>query len=92
MNRPDLGKGQAAATLGALDDLPADPALLRQRLAHTSRVWRVACTHLSGGARQATARTTAAQEEALSRTGFSPAYHRAIRGVDITLEQRSPTR
>ncbi|MFC5720097.1 hypothetical protein ACFP1Z_07935 [Streptomyces gamaensis] len=91
MNRPDLGRGQTAATLGALDNLPADPALLQQRLARTSRVWRVDCNYLSGGARQAAARTAEAQEEALTRAGFSPACHHSARGIDVTLEQRPTT-
>ncbi|GAA2916653.1 hypothetical protein GCM10020221_10760 [Streptomyces thioluteus] len=86
--RPDLGRADTAAGLGALDNLPADPALLQQRLAHTSRVWRITCTHVSAGARQDVARTTASQERALARAGFSPAYHHSARGVDITLEER----
>ncbi|MGW2166852.1 glycosyltransferase family 39 protein [Streptomyces nondiastaticus] len=89
--RPDLGRARTAAELGALDNLPADPADLQQRLAHTSRVWRIDCNHLSAGARQAAARTAAAQEQVLRRAGFSPAYHRSVSGVDITLEQRPVT-
>ncbi|MFI0738546.1 hypothetical protein ACH4PU_10685 [Streptomyces sp. NPDC021100] len=88
-NRPDLGRARTAAGLGALDNLPADPALLRDRLDRTSRVWHVTCTHLSSGAREAAARTTEAQERVLSRAGFSPAFHHSARGVDITLEQRA---
>ncbi|MFI0915515.1 hypothetical protein [Streptomyces abikoensis] len=90
-NRPDLGRAQTAAVLGDLNHLPADPDLLQQRLAHTSRVWRVNCNHLSSAARQAAARATAAQEEALIHAGFSPVYHHSVRGMDITLEQRSTT-
>lgn len=89
MNRPDLGKGRTAAGLGALDNLPADPVLLQQRLTRTSRVWHITCNHLSGEARQAAVRTAAAQEQALARAGFSPAYHHSARGVDVTLEQRA---
>ncbi|MEU5130293.1 glycosyltransferase family 39 protein [Streptomyces mobaraensis] len=70
------------------DDLPADPALLRERLDGTLRVWHITCTHLSSGAREAAARTTEAQERLLSEAGFSPALHHSARGVDITLEQR----
>ncbi|WP_372408063.1 hypothetical protein [Streptomyces luteireticuli] len=87
--RPDLGRARTAAELGALDDLPADPALLQQRLAHTPRVWRIDCNHLSGGAREAAARTAASQEQALARAGFSPVYRHSVRGVDITLEERT---
>ncbi|AEW99874.1 glycosyltransferase family 39 protein [Streptantibioticus cattleyicolor] len=87
-NRPDVGRARTAAASGALDNLPADPALLQQRLSHTSRVWHVSCTHLSPGARQAAARTAAAQKQALIRAGFTPAYHHSARGVDITIEQR----
>ncbi|PAU44215.1 hypothetical protein CK936_36115 [Streptomyces albireticuli] len=86
--RPDLGAARTAAGIGALDNLPADPDLLQQRLAGTSRVWHVTCNHLSSGARQAATRTAASQEEALTRAGFSPAYRHRARGVDITLEQR----
>ncbi|WP_244409556.1 glycosyltransferase family 39 protein [Streptomyces albofaciens] len=63
--RSDLGRARTAATLGALDHLPADPALLRQRLTHTPRVWHITCTHLSSTARQAATRTTAVQKQAL---------------------------
>ncbi|EME96718.1 hypothetical protein H340_30051 [Streptomyces mobaraensis NBRC 13819 = DSM 40847] len=87
-NRPDLGRAETAAGLGALDNLPADPALLRERLDGTLRVWHITCTHLSSGAREAAARTTEAQERVLSEAGFSPALHHSARGVDITLEQR----
>ncbi|MFH8407083.1 hypothetical protein ACH4FX_20140 [Streptomyces sp. NPDC018019] len=87
-NRPDVGRVRTAAASGALDNLPADPALLQQRLSHTSRVWHVSCTHLSAGARQAADRTAAAQKQALTRAGFTPAYHHSARGVDITIEQR----
>ncbi|WP_424886896.1 glycosyltransferase family 39 protein [Streptomyces sp. XH2] len=86
--RPALGRAQTAAELGSLDNLPADPAVLQQRLTRTSRVWHITCNHLSAGARQAAARTAAAQEQALIRAGFSPAFHHSARGVDITLEQR----
>ncbi|MEU1816834.1 glycosyltransferase family 39 protein [Streptomyces roseifaciens] len=89
--RPDLGTAQTAAGLGALDNLPAEPALLEQRLAHTSRVWHITCNHLSSGAREAAARAAASQEQALTRAGFSPAFHHSARGVDITLEQRPTT-
>lgn len=86
--RADLGRARTAAELGALDNLPADPDLLQQRLAHTSRFWRITCNHLSPGARQAAEDTAASQEQALVRAGFSPVYHHSARGVDITLEQR----
>ncbi|GHF56665.1 hypothetical protein GCM10010218_42510 [Streptomyces mashuensis] len=88
MHRPDLGRARTAAGLGALDNLPAGPAVLERRLTHAHRVWHITCTHLSGGAREAAARTAAAQEEALGRSGFTPAYRHRARGVDITLEQR----
>ncbi|MFF7728640.1 hypothetical protein [Streptomyces sp. NPDC008001] len=91
MHRPDLGKARTAAAVGALDNLPAGPGLLEQRLTRTNRVWHITCNHLSGGARQAAARTAAAQERALTRAGFSPAYHQSARGVDITLVQRPAT-
>ncbi|WP_171168623.1 glycosyltransferase family 39 protein [Streptomyces sp. I05A-00742] len=87
-NRPDVGRTRTAAEAGALDNLPADPDLLRQRLAHTRRVWHITCTHLSGDARQAATRTAAAQKEALARAGFSPIHHHKARGMDITIEQR----
>ncbi|MEU2790399.1 hypothetical protein [Streptomyces sp. NPDC007100] len=90
--RPDLGAARTAAALGALDNLPAGPALLDQRLARTPRVWHISCNHLSSGARQAAARTVASREEALARAGFSPAYHHSAPGVDITLEERPATR
>ncbi|WP_241833286.1 hypothetical protein [Streptomyces caatingaensis] len=92
MNRPDLGQGRTAAQLGTLDHLPADPALLEQRLSRTSRVWHVTCTHLSAGARQSAERTAAAQEQALARAGFSPVQRHSARGVVITLEQRPATK
>ncbi|MFK8847563.1 hypothetical protein [Streptomyces sp. Ac-502] len=91
-NRPDVGRAQTAAATGALDNLPADPALLQQRLNHASRVWHIDCTHLSGGARQAAARTAAAQQQALTRAGFAPVYHQRARGVDIIIEQRPTNR
>ncbi|OKI06214.1 hypothetical protein A6A06_37565 [Streptomyces sp. CB02923] len=87
--RPDLGTAQTAATLGALDNLPTDPARLQQRLAHAPRVWHITCNHLSSGARQAATRTAASQEQALTRAGFAPAFHHSAHGVDITLEQRA---
>ncbi|MFD7664473.1 hypothetical protein [Streptomyces sp. NPDC059788] len=89
--RADLGTARTAAAAGALDNLPADPALLQQRLAHTPRVWHITCNHLSSGARQAAARTAASQEAALDRAGFSPVLHHSAPGVDITLEQRPAT-
>ncbi|MFE2284520.1 hypothetical protein ACFXDJ_10130 [Streptomyces sp. NPDC059443] len=85
---PDLGTARTAAGAAALDNLPADQALLERRLAQTPRVWRITCNHLSDGARRAAARTTASQEQALTRAGFSPAFHHSARGVDITLEER----
>lgn len=91
-NRPDVGRARTAAALGALDNLPADPALLQQRLSHTSRVWHVSCTHLSAGAHQSAARTAAAQKQALTRAGFTPAHHHSARGVDSTIEQRPTSR
>ncbi|MGI5336916.1 glycosyltransferase family 39 protein [Streptomyces sp. CA-181903] len=91
-NRPDLSRARTAAGLGTLDNLPADPALLEQRLSRANRVWRFTCTHLSPGAREAAARTAAVQERILDRAGFSPIYHYSARGVDITLEQRDGVR
>lgn len=88
---PDLGTARTAAELGALNNLPADPAVLQRRLAHTSRVWRITCNHLSADARQATIQTTAVQEQLLKRAGFAPADHYSVRGLDITLEQRPTT-
>ncbi|WP_239515976.1 MULTISPECIES: hypothetical protein [unclassified Streptomyces] len=85
---PDLGTTRTAAELGALNHLPADPAVLQRRLAHTSRVWRITCNHLSADARQAAIQTTAVQEQLLKRAGFAPADHYSVRGLDITLEQR----
>lgn len=85
--RPDLGTARTAAGLGALDNLPADPALLQQRLADAPRVWHITCNHLSSGARQSATRTAVSQEQALTRVGLSPAYHHSARGVDITLYQ-----
>ncbi|WP_234440706.1 hypothetical protein [Streptomyces rimosus] len=89
--RSDLGLARTAAATGALDNLPADPALLQQRLTRTPRVWHITCNHLSAGARQAAVRTAAAQKQALTRAGFSPTYHHSAPGVDITLEQRPST-
>ncbi|MDG4861643.1 hypothetical protein P8605_26250 [Streptomyces sp. T-3] len=87
--RPDLSTARTAAELGALDNLPADPAVLQQRLSHTLRVWHITCNHLSSGARRAAADTAASQEQALARAGFAPTYHQSVRGVDIALEQRT---
>ncbi|MBZ4321330.1 hypothetical protein [Streptomyces huiliensis] len=89
MHRPDLGRDRTAAGVGALDNLPADPGLLRERLDGTSRVWHITCGHLSSGAREAAARTAAAQERVLDRAGFSPAYRHRARGVEITLVRRT---
>ncbi|MEV5593679.1 hypothetical protein [Streptomyces sp. NPDC052496] len=87
--RPDLGRAQTAAELGALDNLPTDPDRLRQRLTRTPRVWHITCNHLSAGARQAATRTAASQQQALAQAGFTPSYHHEAPGVDITLEQRT---
>lgn len=85
---PDLGTDRTAAGLGALDNLPADPALLQQRLAHTTRVWHISCTHLSAAAREAADRTAAAQEQTLAHAGFTPVDHYRANGVDIELDER----
>ncbi|RKN65921.1 hypothetical protein D7231_24220 [Streptomyces klenkii] len=87
---PDLGTTESAAERGTLDNQPADPALLHQRLARTPRVWRITCRHLSTGARPAAARRAESQEQALTRAGLSPAYHHSARGLEITLYQRRP--
>ncbi|WP_205519069.1 hypothetical protein [Streptomyces olivoreticuli] len=88
---PDLGTTETAAERGTLDNQPADPALLHQRLAHAPRVWHITCRHLSTGSRQTAARTAASQEHTLTRAGLSPAYHHTARDLEITLYQRRPT-
>lgn len=87
--RPDLGAARSAAEAAALDSLPADPALLRQRLARAPRVWHITCTHLSAGAGREGARTAESQDRALAGAGFTPAYHRTVRGITLTLEHRT---
>ncbi|WP_344117489.1 hypothetical protein [Streptomyces blastmyceticus] len=85
---PDLGTTRTAAERGTLDNQPADQALLDQRLARAPRVWHITCRHISSGSRQAAARTAASQEQALTRAGLSPGYHRSARDLEITLCQR----
>lgn len=87
--RPDLGRSMTAAEAGELDNPPADPAALARRLEGAPRVWHVACTHLSAGARPAAERAAAAQERAMRAAGLRPARHFTVRGIEITLETRS---
>ncbi|MFC4517302.1 hypothetical protein [Streptomyces ehimensis] len=87
---PDLGTTETAADRGTLDNQPADQVLLHRRLSRASRVWHITCRHLSTGSRQTAARTTASQEQALTRAGLSPACHHSARSLEITLYHRRP--
>ncbi|MEU1493667.1 hypothetical protein ABZ456_25875 [Streptomyces sp. NPDC005776] len=86
---PDLGTARTAAERGTVNNLPASPALLERRLSGATRVWRIACGHLSLGSDHSAARAAAAQEQALAHAGLSPAYRDKAQGMDITLYQRS---
>ncbi|MGB8940604.1 MAG: glycosyltransferase family 39 protein [Streptomyces sp.] len=85
---PDLGTAETAAERGTVNNLPADGALLHRRLTNAPRVWHITCQHLSSGSRQDAARTEASQKRALTVAGLSPASHRNVRGVEITLYRR----
>ncbi|MFK8850043.1 hypothetical protein [Streptomyces sp. Ac-502] len=84
----DLGTAESAAERGTLDELPADPAPLRRRLAGASRVWHISCEHLSSEARGEGARTAASQRQALTRAGLAAAYRRSAHGLDIVPYRR----
>ncbi|MFI7383072.1 hypothetical protein [Streptomyces sp. NPDC049813] len=85
----DLGTTRSAAEHGTLDAVAVDEALLRRRLTDAPRVWHIDCRYLSADARRAGARTAAVQKRALAGAGgLSPAFHRAVRGVEITLYRR----
>ncbi|MFD4259993.1 hypothetical protein ACFWR9_20830 [Streptomyces sp. NPDC058534] len=85
---PDLGTAQTAAERDSVNNLPAGPALLEQRLSEANRVWRIACRHLSPGSGKFATHIAASQEQALTDAGFSPTYHVSVQGMDITLHQR----
>ncbi|MEU1334974.1 hypothetical protein [Streptomyces sp. NPDC005865] len=85
--RTDLGRSRTAAEANGLDDLPAPSDTLAHRLAHSPRVWHIACTHLSADAGPAAERA-AAQEQRIRAAGLRPFRHFKVRGIELTLEIR----
>ncbi|MBC9713780.1 hypothetical protein H9Y04_14510 [Streptomyces sp. TRM66268-LWL] len=85
---PDAGRARTAAETDALDDEPVPPAVLARRLERASRVWHVACTHVSEAARPAAERADAQTEQEIRAAGLKPSRHFRTRGIELTLETR----